>query len=63
MKRPTTFEPKKKLRIIVLVHQDLVPPDTLDGLNDKEKAEVKTEYDVISRRWATRCILSASTIS
>ena len=43
-----TFEPKKKLRIIVLVHQDLVPPDTLDGLSDKEKAEVKTEYDVTS---------------
>src|SRR6267142_443007 len=48
MKRPKTFEPKKKLRIIVLVHQDLVPPDSLDGLSDKEKAEVKTEYDVIS---------------
>ena len=43
-----TFEPKKKLRIIVLVHQDLVPPDTLDGLSDKEKAEIKTEYDVTS---------------
>src|SRR5512132_492300 len=43
-----TFEPKKKLRIIVLVHQDLVPPDTLDGLSDKEKIEIKTEYDVVS---------------
>ena len=43
-----TFEPRKKLRIIVLVHQDLVPPDSLDGLSDKEKLEVKTEYDVIS---------------
>src|SRR6202165_434056 len=43
-----TFEPKKKLRIIVLVHEDLVPPDTLDGLNDKEKLEIKTEYDVTS---------------
>ena len=43
-----TFEPKKKLRIIVLVHQDLVPPDSLDGLSDKEKAEIKTEYDVTS---------------
>ena len=31
-----TFEPKKKLRIIVLVHQDLVPPDSLDDLSDKE---------------------------
>ena len=43
-----TFEPRKKLRIIVLVHEDLVPPDSLDGLSDKEKLEVKTEFDVIS---------------
>src|SRR4026208_2109222 len=46
--RRATFEPKKKLRIIVLMHQDLVPPDSLDGLSDKEKIEVKTEFDVIS---------------
>jgi D-alanine-D-alanine ligase len=43
-----TFEPKKKLRIIVLVHQDLVPPDSLEGLSEKDKLEVKTEFDVIS---------------
>jgi len=43
-----TFEPRRKLRIIVLVHEDLVPPDSLDGLSDKEKLEVKTEFDVIS---------------
>ena len=43
-----SFEPKKKLRIIVLAHEDLIPPDTLDGLTDKEKLEVKTEFDVIS---------------
>src|SRR3989454_5143550 len=43
-----TFEPKKKLRIIVLMHQDLVPPETLDGLSDKEKIEIKTEFDVTS---------------
>ena len=47
-KKKEVFEPKKKLRIIVLVHQDLVPPDSLDGLSDKEKIEIKTEYDVIS---------------
>jgi D-alanine-D-alanine ligase len=47
-KKLAAFEPKKKLRIIVLVHQDLVPPDSLDGLNDKEKIEIKTEFDVIS---------------
>ena len=43
-----TFGPKKKLRIIVLVHEDLVPPDSLDGLSEKEKLEIKTEYDVTS---------------
>jgi D-alanine-D-alanine ligase len=43
-----SFEPKKKLRIIVLVHEDLIPPDTLEGLSDKEAFAVKTEYDVIS---------------
>src|SRR6187549_150223 len=43
-----TFEPRKKLRIIVLVHEDFVPPDSLNGLSDKEKLEIKTEFDVIS---------------
>ena len=38
----------KKLRILVLVHEDLVPPDTLKGYTDKEIVEWKTEYDVIS---------------
>jgi D-alanine-D-alanine ligase len=42
------FEPKKKLRVIVLVHEDLIPPDSLEGLNSKEVMAVKTEYDVIS---------------
>ncbi|HLA13143.1 MAG TPA: hypothetical protein VJ023_21345 [Pyrinomonadaceae bacterium] len=43
-----TFEPRKKLRVIVLVHEDLVPPESLDGLNEKEKLEIKTEFDVCS---------------
>ncbi len=43
-----TFEPKKKLRIIVLVHEDLVPPDSLDGWSEKERASVQTEFDVAS---------------
>jgi D-alanine-D-alanine ligase len=43
-----TLEPRRKLRIIVLVHEDLVPPDSLNGLSEKEKQEVKTEFDVIS---------------
>jgi len=37
----------KTLRVLVLVHEDLVPPDTVDGI-DLGNAEWKTEYDVIS---------------
>ena len=40
--------PKKKLRVIALVREDLIPPDTLDGVKTKEKEEWRTEYDVIS---------------
>ncbi len=38
----------KKLRAIVLVHEDLVPPDSIQGRSQKEISEWKTEFDVIS---------------
>src|SRR3982751_2318426 len=38
----------KKLRVIVLCHEDLVPPESIDGLTAKEIAPYKTEWDVIS---------------
>jgi len=38
----------KKLRVMVLAHEELIPPDTLEGYSDKEIIEWKTEYDVIS---------------
>jgi D-alanine-D-alanine ligase len=38
----------KKLRVMVLCHEDLVPPETIDGLTPKEVAPYKTEWDVIS---------------
>ncbi|MEX2114662.1 MAG: ATP-grasp domain-containing protein [Pirellulales bacterium] len=38
----------KKMRIIVLVHEDLVPPATLDGYTEKEILEWKSEFDVIT---------------
>src|SRR5947208_14640818 len=41
-------EPFKKLRVIVLCHEDLVPPDSIDDLTTKEIAPFKTEWDVIS---------------
>jgi D-alanine-D-alanine ligase len=37
----------KRSRILVLMHEDLVPPDSLNG-QDVTVAEWKTEYDVVS---------------
>jgi len=37
----------KKLRVLVLMHEDLVPPETLEGVSDKEELEFATEYDVM----------------
>ena len=38
----------KSLRILVLMHRDLVPPDSMEGYSDKEITEWKTEFDVVS---------------
>lgn len=38
----------KKLRVLVLMHEDLVPPASLEGYSDKEILEWKTEFDVIT---------------
>jgi len=38
----------KKLRILVLVHETLVPPETLKGVRAQDAAEFRTEYDVTS---------------
>ncbi|MET0291866.1 MAG: D-alanine--D-alanine ligase [Steroidobacteraceae bacterium] len=38
----------KKLRLLVVVHASLIPPDSLDGYDDKQIDEWQTEYDVIS---------------
>jgi D-alanine-D-alanine ligase len=38
----------KRLRILVVVHASLVPPETLEGRTEKEIEEWRTEYDVIS---------------
>jgi D-alanine-D-alanine ligase len=37
----------RRLRVLVLMHGDLVPPDPLNG-HDPSKAEWKTEYDVVT---------------
>ena len=38
----------KRLRVLVLVHPDLVPPDSTKGYSAQEINEWKTEYDVVS---------------
>ncbi len=37
----------RKLRVLVLVDEEFVPPDTIEGLSDDEIAPWKTEYDVV----------------
>ena len=39
---------KRKLRVLVLLHPDLMPPDSLKGQTDKDINVWKTEYDVVS---------------
>jgi D-alanine-D-alanine ligase len=39
---------KRTLRVAVLLHPSLVPPETLDGLSEQQWYEYKTEYDVVS---------------
>ncbi len=41
-------KPKKKLRIIVIMHQDLIPPDSLQGYSDNEIVNWKTEFNVLT---------------
>ncbi len=38
----------RKLRVLVLVREGLVPPETLEGYTDEQIAEWKPEYDVIT---------------
>lgn len=37
----------KPLRVLVLVHPDLVPPDSIKGYTEQQINEWKTEYDVV----------------
>jgi len=38
----------KKLKVLVLMHEDLVPPESKKGYSDKEIVAWKTEFDVVS---------------
>ncbi|MCC7084075.1 MAG: ATP-grasp domain-containing protein [Pirellulales bacterium] len=37
----------RKLRVLLLAHEDLVPPETLEGHSEKEIQAWRTEYDVV----------------
>jgi D-alanine-D-alanine ligase len=39
--------PMKKLRVLALMHPDLVPPDDAERLSEEERFEWKTEWDVV----------------
>lgn len=45
MKKP--FKLSKPLRVLVPVHEDLLPPDSIEGLTEDDIQPWKTEYDVI----------------
>src|SRR5882757_6421593 len=38
----------KRLRVLVLMHPDLIPPDSPEGFSELERNAWKTEYDVVS---------------
>ncbi len=38
----------KKLRVLALMDKDLMPPDSIDGVSDKEMSPWKMEYDVLT---------------
>ena len=38
----------KRLRVLVLVHPDLLPPDSSKGFTEQQISEWKTEYDVVT---------------
>ena len=44
----TPKRPLKKMRVLALMHEDLVPPESIDGYSEKEFTPWKTEYDVAS---------------
>jgi len=36
----------RKLRVLLLCHPDAIPPDSLEGLSQKQAYDIKSEYDV-----------------
>jgi len=44
----------RRLRVLVLMHPDLIPPETSDGYSEQEINVWKTEYDVVTTLRAAR---------
>jgi len=42
-----TVSQRKKLRVLVLMHEDLVPPDDVDSLSESDFHRIKTESDIL----------------
>ena len=40
--------PARKLRVVVLMHRPMVPPENVEGYSEKELYEWKTEHDVVT---------------
>src|SRR5205085_4456102 len=49
-----SFDPTKKLRVLVLCQPGLIPPETLEGYTEAQILNWKTEYDVITPLRAMR---------
>ncbi|HEX6640570.1 MAG TPA: D-alanine--D-alanine ligase [Thermoanaerobaculia bacterium] len=39
---------KRKLRVVVLMHPSMVPPESLEGVSEQESYSWKTEFDVVN---------------
>lgn len=39
---------KRKLRVVVLIHPSMMPPENLEGVTENEAYSWKTEYDVVT---------------
>jgi D-alanine-D-alanine ligase len=38
----------RKLRVMALMDEELVPPDSIQGISDEEMMEWKSEYDIVT---------------
>jgi hypothetical protein len=39
---------RKKLRVLVLMHEDFVPPEDVEALSENDFHRIKTESDILN---------------